>query len=248
MHFLLWDNPQPVYARKFSIVIPVLHEAESINTLIEHIYTLKTDRPFETIVVDGDPHQNTIQRIKDKQVRGIPSPPGRAKQMNKAASVASGEILLFLHADTFLPRDALIWIGSVMDKHVYIGGAFDLGIDSDQFIYHFISYPANVRSRLTRIPYGDQAIFIRKGYFNLMGGYRDIPLMEDVDLMRRIKKRGDKIFIIPKPVMTSPRRWEKEGIIWGTLRNWLLITLYFLGVSPHTLSKFYKWDQYVHRK
>ncbi|MGD0283471.1 MAG: glycosyl transferase family 2, partial [Dissulfurispiraceae bacterium] len=91
-----------------------------------------------------------------------------------------------------------------------------------------------------RIPYGDQAIFIWKEYFHAAGGFREIPIMEDVELMRRIKKTGDKIYIIPEKVKTSPRRWEKEGIVYCTLRNWTLITLYFAGMPPEKLVKFYK--------
>ena len=233
-------------AHDLSIIIPVLFEAHGINTLIAHIHRQGTDKSYEIIVVDGDPQQSTIKKIRDPQVRSLSTAAGRARQMNRGASAASGEILLFLHADTLLPYDALYRIHSVMDRKTFVGGAFDLGIGSERFIYHFISYPASIRSRLTRIPYGDQAIFIRRNYFNRIGGYQDIPLMEDVELMRRIRKRGDKIFIIRKRVITSPRRWEKEGIIRGTLRNWLIIFLYFMGVSPYRLSKFYKSRQNVY--
>jgi hypothetical protein len=106
--------------------------------------------------------------------------------------------------------------------------------------FRIIEKAVNFRSRITRIPYGDQAIFIEKEFFHQVGRYKEIPLMEDVELMRRIKKAGGKIAIIPRQVQTSPRRWEKEGIIRCTLRNWTLITLYFLGVSPKKLARLYK--------
>jgi hypothetical protein len=99
---------------------------------------------------------------------------------------------------------------------------------------------SSFRSRLSRIPFGDQALFIRKEYFNRIGGYKEIPLMEDVELMRRIKRTGDKIWIIPERVMTSARRWEREGVIYCTFRNWTLQILYLLGVSPDKLARFYK--------
>jgi hypothetical protein len=99
---------------------------------------------------------------------------------------------------------------------------------------------ASLRSRITRIPFGDQAIFIRKAYFQKLGGFKDIPLMEDLEIMQRIKKKGDKICIIRCKVLTSPRRWEKEGILRCTLRNWLLQVLYFFGVPPYKLAKWYK--------
>ena len=115
-----------------------------------------------------------------------------------------------------------------------------MGIQSGRRVFRLIETGASLRSRITRVPYGDQAIFIRKDYFESIGGFSEIPLMEDVELMRRIKKGGGRIFIIPQKVMTSPRRWEKEGIVYCTLRNWTLITLYFLGVPPEKLTAFYK--------
>jgi hypothetical protein len=99
---------------------------------------------------------------------------------------------------------------------------------------------ANLRSRLTRIPYGDQAIFIRASYFRSIGGFKEIPIMEDVDLMRRIKRKGWRIVIFQEPVITSARRWEKEGLLFGTLRNWFLMTLFLCGVSPERLARFYR--------
>ena len=121
----------------------------------------------------------------------------------------------------------------------YVGGAFDLKIGSDRFIFKIIGNLASLRSRLTRIPYGDQAIFIRRDYFRTIGGYKDVPLMEDVELMQRIKRQGDKIFILKEKVITSPRRWEREGVLYCTLRNWIITILYFIGVSPDRLVKFY---------
>jgi len=165
---------------------------------------------------------------------------GRARQMNKGAVHAGGKILLFLHADTLLPEGALQRISALMEKGAVVAGAFELGIDSARPVFRIIEKAASLRSRILRIPYGDQAIFIRKDYFRALGGFREIPLMEDVELMRRIKKAGDRISIIPEKVKTSPRRWEKEGILFCTLRNWTLISLYFLGVSPERLAKFYR--------
>ncbi|MHC4075293.1 MAG: hypothetical protein ACYSRZ_02615, partial [Planctomycetota bacterium] len=115
-----------------------------------------------------------------------------------------------------------------------------LGIDSNRLFLKFIAVRASLRSRLNRIPYGDQAIFIRKTYFEDIGRFKEVPLMEDVDLMRRIKKRGDKIFILPDKVMTSSRRWETEGALYTTIRNQILVSLYYLGVDPEKLSRFYE--------
>ena len=116
-----------------------------------------------------------------------------------------------------------------------------MSIDSNRWILEYIATRASLRSRLNRIPYGDQAIFIRKSYFDKIGGFRDIPLMEDVDLMRRIKKDGRRIHILRDKVTTSGRRWEKEGAVYTTLRNQVVVMLYYLGVSPHKLARLYKF-------
>ena len=192
--------------------------------------------------MDGSLERDTLGAIDSNHVIKISSEKGRAKQMNIGASAAKGEILIFLHADTELPIHALKRINTLLERKEYVGGAFDLGIKSDKFIFRVIEVLASLRSRLNRIPFGDQAIFIRREYFNKIGGYKEIPLMEDVELMRRIKKSGSKIWIFDDRVMTSPRRWEKEGVIYCTLRNWTLQTLYFLGVSPDKLANLYKSD------
>jgi rSAM/selenodomain-associated transferase 2/rSAM/selenodomain-associated transferase 1 len=228
---------------QFSIIIPVLNESGVINDMIEHVRSIPGSNNGEIIVVDGNPRGNTIGAIKNNTVMKLISKQGRGDQMNAGADVAQGNILIFLHADTRLPRDAFEHILSVMNNDSYIGGAFDLGIDSDRFIFRLIEQAASLRSRITRIPYGDQVIFVRKNYFKDLGGYEGIPIMEDVDLMKRVKKRKGRICIISDRVLTSSRRWEEEGIIYGTLRNWSLMTLYFCGVSPVRLAKFYLWNK-----
>jgi glycosyltransferase involved in cell wall biosynthesis len=183
---------------RFSIIVPVLNEADQINSLIEYIRSQGFERFYELLVVDGDPQGSTVNALQDKKVTAITTEKGRGRQMNAGAATARGEILLFLHADT-----------------------------------------TRLRSRLNRIPYGDQAIFIRKSYFEKIGRFKEIPLMEDIDLMRRIKKDRRKIYILKDRVSTSPRRWEKEGILYTTIRNQLILALYYLGVSPEKLAKYY---------
>jgi rSAM/selenodomain-associated transferase 2 len=227
----------------FSIILPVLNESSIINQTIEHVYRLGYGFYLEIIVVDGDTEGGTVYRIKDERVIKIISPKGRGRQMNKGASLATGDILLFLHTDTELPENAFRTISAVIDKKQYVGGAFDLGIKSGRLIFRLIEKMVYIRTRLTGIPYGDQAIFIKKDIFAGMNGYQEIPVMEDLELMRRIKKSGYKICIIPQRVSTSPRRWEKEGIIYCTLRNWALISLYLSGFKPEKLAKFYYREQ-----
>jgi rSAM/selenodomain-associated transferase 2 len=224
---------------RFSIIIPVLHETERINSLIDHIRCLARDNGHEIIVVDGSPAKDTIGAIRSKGVIKLNSERGRARQMNTGASLAKGEILIFLHADTELPAYAFARIDSTMKGKRYVAGAFSLGIRSEKFFAKSLARVASLRCRITRIPYGDQAIFIKSGYFRRIGGYRELALMEDVELMRRIKHRGDRICILPDHVMTSARRWEEEGFVFGLLRNTMLFTLYILHVSPEKLARFY---------
>lgn len=231
--------------KQFSIILPVLNETDVINPLLDHLETLDGCGHCEFIVVDGSPDGNTIKTVTRSGVRCIKSLQGRASQMNAGAAVAEGEILIFLHADTRLPRQAIELISKVMTRRAktrqsLIGGAFDLRIGSERRILKIIARIASMRSRLTRIPYGDQAIFIRRDYFDRLGGYPEIPLMEDVALMRRIKRAGGRIGFTPEPVITSARRWEQEGILYTTLRNWLLLSAYILGMAPDKLAKYYK--------
>jgi len=225
---------------KVSIIIPVINEGTTINGTIDHLEGLRGQSSFECIVVDGSESGDTIKNIKKRGVKQLLSPRGRGQQMNKGASVARGEILLFLHADTTLPEGALDHIVSVMKNSRYVAGAFDLKIASENPLLWLIEKAASIRSRITRIPYGDQAIFIRRSFFEELGGFKDISLMEDVEIMQRIKKKKRPIYISRQKARTSPRRWEKEGILYATLRNWSLMVLYLMGMKPEKLARFYK--------
>ncbi|MGD0022790.1 MAG: TIGR04283 family arsenosugar biosynthesis glycosyltransferase [Smithellaceae bacterium] len=224
----------------YSFIIPVYREEEIINSTIDHLMHLQKFAAAEIIVADGDYEGSTLREISKANVKKILCPKGRARQMNCGAAKSSGDILIFLHADTRLPEKALKMIATLLEDETIVGGAFDLGIDSQRFAFRIIEKIASLRSRLTRIPYGDQAIFIRRDYFQSLGGFKDIPIMEDVELMRRIKRRRGKINILKDKVKTSPRRWETEGVVFCTLRNWFLITLYSLGAKPESLAKFYR--------
>lgn len=223
---------------EFSIIIPVYNEETVINNTIERLYKGQQGECFELIIVDGK-GGTTLDVLQRGGVKGLRSAKGRARQMNRGAKEACGETLLFLHADTALPTGALAMVRATLGDSRVKAGAFDLRIDSTHPMLKIISTISSLRSRLTREPYGDQAIFIRAAYFRELGGFSDLPLMEDVDLMHRIKRDKGRITIIPQPVSTSARRWEREGIFYCTLRNWTLITLYKLGVSPARLCRFY---------
>lgn len=223
-----------------SVVIPVLHEAPNINPLIDHLTRLPFSGAVEIVVVDGAPSADTLQAIRAPGVLKVHSGRGRGNQMNAGARMASGGILLFLHADTRLPESGLADIVRAMESAGAVGGAFRLSIDGRSPCYRIIERTANLRTRITRVPYGDQAIFLRRGYFMHIGGFAPLPIMEDVELMRRIRRTGGRIVLLPDGVKTSARRWEQTGILRNTLRNWLLLILFRTGVSAERLARFYR--------
>ncbi|MDD1682261.1 MAG: TIGR04283 family arsenosugar biosynthesis glycosyltransferase, partial [Methanoregula sp.] len=178
-----------------SVIIPVLDEAQGINNIIAHLRSQAPLDAVEIIVVDGNPAGSTIKAISHLGIVTAIAERGRGSQMNCGAIRATGDILLFLHADTLLPSNAFASIRKCMEITGHAGGAFDLGIDTNKKIFRVTERYVAWRTRLTRIPFGDQAIFIRREYFDRIGGYRHIPIMEDVDLMRRIRQRGDPICV-----------------------------------------------------
>ncbi len=224
-----------------SVIVPVFREAETINRFLEGVQKVFPAPGHEIIVVDGSPERDTVAAIQLPQVRTAGSGKGRASQMNRGAAMAKGTILLFLHADTRLPGNAADVITHTLLRDPGLaGGAFSLGIDDDRLSLKIIEWSANLRSRLTRAPYGDQSLFFRKAYFDRVGGFREIPIMEDLELMTRIRKQGGRIHILTQKSVTSSRRWKKEGIAVCTLRNWLIRLLYHLGVSADSLAAFYR--------
>lgn len=233
-----FSRPSPP---EISVIIPVLNEGPQIRSLLAHLSLVAAGVAYEVIVVDGDPNGSTLAHLPASlpQVQTCLAPAGRGSQMNRGAEQAKAPILLFLHADTQLPAQAFLKIQTLLQAPRWVGGAFDLAIDSRRWSLRWIARLASWRSRLTRIPYGDQAIFVRTGYFRDLGGYPNIPIMEDVALMRTIRQRGDRIQLLSEPVLTSPRRWEQEGLLYCTLRNWLLLSLYCLGASPQRLVHWY---------
>jgi rSAM/selenodomain-associated transferase 2 len=223
-----------------SIIIPVMNETAIINTALKMLLKQKFSGMFEVIVVDGNSQGTTIGCIDHPDVLKITALPGRGAQMNAGAAVACGKNLLFLHCDTLLPRGGLESIHTVLKNPSIQAGAFDLSIQDRGFFFRMVEKTASFRSRITKIPYGDQAIFIRTCFFNQIGRYRHIPIMEDVDLMVRIKKAGGRIQFIDQPAATASRRWREEGRVYSTLRNWTLMLLFFFGVAPERLARFYQ--------
>jgi rSAM/selenodomain-associated transferase 2 len=220
-----------------SVIIPVVNEAPNLERLLPD---LPDKCPgAEVIVVDGGSTDGTLQVVgRFPFVRPVMSPRGRARQMNAGAHEAQGEVLLFLHADTVLPHGATEAIREALaDPHI-VGGRFDINLESPRLAIQVITFLMNFRSRLTRIATGDQAIFVRQKIFAEMGGYPNIPLMEDVEFTKRLKRRG-RIACLPLRVTASVRKWEQEGLLRTVLLMWTLRFLYFFGVSPARLHLLY---------
>lgn len=223
---------------KFSIITPVYRENALIGRFLAMIADIDGSDSAEVILVDGN-EGSTIADVPDAPHRTmLISAPGRAHQMNRGAEVARGEFLAFVHVDTVLPRRALGLIERALETAP--AGVFQLSISTTRRLVRFIGKASNLRNRLIRIPYGDQVHIFRRDYFNRIGGYREIPLMEDVEIMKRIKSLGDRIAILPFHVWTSDRRWSKEGVLWSVLRSSAILALYRIGVDPIHLSKLYR--------
>ena len=222
-----------------SVILPVLREGSMIVETLDRLESAAGNYPRETLIVDGDPGGSTIRTISNRKVITLLSVPGRALQMNRGAAAARGDILLFLHADTLLPSGALDLIQEALERPDIAAGAFRLSFDSPHFWLRATAFMASLRTRLTRVPFGDQAIFIRGDIFRALGGYCNIPLMEDVDLMKRLRKRRYKIIILPEKITTSSRKWFRDGVYYTTLRNWTIQVLFALGVPPEKLVRYY---------
>ncbi len=224
---------------RISAIVPVYLEQERINDFLRSTLDVFDMTRDEIIVVDGDPQSSTLKAIRTSGIRTITSEKGRGAQMNAGAEAARGRILVFVHADTLLPPNAAVLIHQALQKKDAAAGAFSLGIVSSRLSLRIVALMANLRSGWTGVPYGDQAVFVRGDLFHKLGGFRNIPIMEDLEFMHRIKNMGHRIEILPQKAWTSSRRWDKEGVFRGTLRNWLIRSFYHLGVSPERLKKFY---------
>ncbi|HEV8326714.1 MAG TPA: TIGR04283 family arsenosugar biosynthesis glycosyltransferase [Nitrospiraceae bacterium] len=233
-------------AMPISVIIPTLNEELTIMATLAHTAALGFD---ELIVVDGgsldqtpelvESYRRRTQSPAQSPVRLVTAPRGRARQMNEGAKASGGEILLFLHADTQLPGDAKTMIDTTLADQRMVGGRFDVRFDRPSTWGSIISRMMNWRSRLSGIATGDQALFVRRPIFEQMGGFADMPMMEDIDFSRRLKQKGATASLTAT-VTTSFRRWERHGPLRTLLLMWVLRFLYWIGVSPSHLVEWYK--------
>jgi rSAM/selenodomain-associated transferase 2 len=226
---------QNIDAARISIIIPTLNEAENIK---EAIVTTQLNTNIEVIIVDGGSKDDTIEIAESLGVKIISSSPGRAVQMNAGAIAATGDIVLFLHADTRLPIGFDEMVRTALQQSGTVAGAFKLRIDASLLSLRWVELGVNLRSHFYQMPYGDQAIFLTKAVFQQIGGFPELPIMEDFELIRRLKRIG-RIVIIPTPVVTSARRWLQKGVFKTTLLNQIVIVAYLLGVSPERICSWY---------
>lgn len=219
-----------------SVVIPALNEARQLPAVLD---TIQLANPVEVIVVDGGSADGTADVAEARGGRVVRATPGRSHQLNCGAAAATGEILLFLHADTRLPEGFDHTIRQTLAQPGVVAGAFRLAIDGPGRGLRWVEWGVNLRSRLLQMPYGDQGIFLKAEVFHNLGGFPDLPMMEDFELVRRLRQVG-RVAIAPSAVVTSDRRWRTLGILRTTLANQAMIAGYLLGVDPHKLARWYR--------
>lgn len=221
--------------QRISVIIPTLNEEMMIEKTLR-----KIGGGVEIIVVDGGSSDRTVELARQAGSRVLmPEGKGRSNQINSGASMATGEILLFLHADTLVPEDYRERIIETLARPRAIAGAFELEIEGEEKSFRFVEKMVKWRSIFLSLPYGDQGIFLRAEVFREMGGFADLPIMEDFEFVKRLQRRG-KILLVPRPVVTSGRRWRKLGVGKTTLINQLVILGYYLKVPPRTLARLYR--------
>lgn len=218
-----------------SVIVPVLDEAHTMPAFLEQFRPMPPG--CELIAVDGGSSDETCALVGD-EARLVRTGKGRGKQINAGATAARGDILLVLHADTFLPPGGLDLIRGAMADPNVLGGRFKVALDESGWIYRWIERGINWRDSVSGGFTGDQAIFVRRDVFERLGGCSEIPLLEDVDLARRLKRAGKLVSLVP-PVKTSARRWRQCGPIRTIARMWVIKGLFLAGVSPWRLAGMY---------
>lgn len=214
-------------------MVPTLDEEEALGATLAGLA-----RAAEVVISDGGSRDATVALAEAAGARVVSGPAGRGGQLNRGAALCRSDVLLFLHADTRLPREGIERVRAAVAGGA-VGGAFEVRFDAPGPLFRLGSRLVNLRTRLTGCPLGDQAQFVARETFEGLGGFRDWPIFEDLDLARRLKRVGPTALLGP-PVTTAARRYLDRGIARTIATNWLLWALYFLGVSPHRLARFYR--------
>jgi rSAM/selenodomain-associated transferase 2 len=217
-----------------SVIIPALNEANAIGACLR---SLRPQRPHQLLVVDGGSTDGTVVAAAEADAV-LSSARGRARQMNAGAARATGDVLLFLHADCTLQAGALAEVTHLLARPDIIAGCFTMTVRADGMLYRCIDASASARVRLTGLVYGDQGLFLRRRDFERLGGFPPLRLMEDVFFSRTLSRAG-RIVVARSRIFVSPRRWQKAGLIRQTLRNWTLTALAAAGVHPDRLAAYY---------
>jgi len=229
--------PAARYTRdvRISVIIPAINEAQILSQAAASAWAAGAN---EVIVVDGASVDNTVEVARSHRCQVLTSPPGRAAQQNVGAREATGDVLLFLHADNWLSGEALSQLRTAFSQGQHVGGAFQQEIEAAGVGYRLLERGNAARARWLGLPYGDQGIFVRREVFHDVGGFPSVRLMEDLLFMKKLRRTNWPI-LLPGPLHVSARRWRRRGIIRQTARNWALLTAYKLGCPPDRLAKYY---------
>lgn len=217
-----------------SVVVPVLDEAEALPRQLEALRRLAA----QVVLVDGGSIDATTTLLAASGLPWITAPRGRASQMNAGAAASTGGILMFVHADTVLPRDALSSVRRAVRSGA-VGGAFDVKLDAGGPVFRLVGRMISLRSRVTGVATGDQALFVTRAAFDQLGGFADMPLFEDIDFSRRLRRMGT-VARLRREVTTSARRWQRRGTMRTILWMWALRASYYAGVDPAWLARHYR--------
>jgi rSAM/selenodomain-associated transferase 2 len=226
---------------RFSIIIPVYKEKENINDCLAHLRNLRGIEDAEVILVDGDGGSTLHALEKERypfRLIEIVSGLGRGVQLNAGAQIASANHLIFLHVDTVLPKEGLVMVARTLES--YDAGAFSIGIIGASPLFNTWLAYVNGRKRLSFTPYGDQALFMNRGVYQTVDGFPQLPIMEDIGMIERLKRGRFQLKLLHTKVLTSDRRWRRRGYLINFLINTTLYLLYRMGVSPWALSGYYK--------
>ncbi len=220
---------------KLTVIVPTLNEAAHLGASLSSL-----PREAEVVVTDGGSTDETISIATRAGARVVTGSRGRARQMNRGVDAARGDTLLFLHADCTLGPDAYHQLETALDDDDdVIGGSFRMSIRDASWGLKWIAATSNARARYLQTPYGDQALFVRRSAFEKLGGFPEIPFMEDVALVRKLKRLG-KLVRVNETVTTGARHWQQLGSVRTTLLNWSMVTLYLLGVPAERLEPYYR--------